>query len=439
MRILETTGVAVVPYQATEVWREAFSQPPYSEQYTPAESQANLLALAGEGGDLLLGQLDGEIVAIAGGQIDDSSTYWLEELAVKPELQGRGLGRKIFKSLIDRALAKEPNQFALRTSTENSKALKLYVSEGFTPNGESIVVPSRRTDGRIRLDERVYLTRLAKETEMKEEIRLNRIAIVYPSGNTTAVVFDQLLDSDRQTLNDQIMSTWSSENPGESQIEQCCFVTMPTSSLAIARVEMFGGEFCGNATRSVIALLTKGENYRGFIEVSGVDRVLQFKVKDGEVEVEMPLPTDTDISRETEDGLLVELDGISQLVVTDSAKRDVQAPRELLIGLLESNQYGLADLPAVGVSYYDETSGKASFCVWVKEVNTIFDETACGSGTCAIGVALARKAEKDTTLDVIQPSGETIKTKAFLSSGKVTKSTISGGVSVIYDDRMQLQ
>ncbi len=440
MRILDITDTDKVPYQATDVWREAFSRPPYMEQYTPAEAQDILIDLVGQNGDLLLGQVDGEIIAVAGGQFDGESTYWLEELAVKPELQGRGLGREIFRALIDRALNKVPENLALRTSTENSKALQLYESEGFTPNGKKIVVPSRRTDGRIRLDERVYLTKPNQEVDVKEPITLNRLAVVYPSGNTTALVFDQLLDSNRQELNEGIMQAWKIEHPEESEIEQCCFVTIPNDSLSIARVEMFGGEFCGNATRSVIALLTKGQNYRGFIEVSGVTKPLQFKVKDGDIELEMPLPPANKVSKVINEGTLVTLDGITQLVVIDPEQRESQTARELLESLLAENKYGLGGQPAVGVSYYDEDSKKANFCVWVKEINTIFDETACGSGTCSIGVAVATSQGEDVALEVVQPSGEIIATSATVANGTelVTSSKISGPVSVMYDGRMEI-
>jgi diaminopimelate epimerase len=267
---------------------------------------------------------------------------------------------------------------------------------------------------------------------------LKRVAIVYPSGNTTAVVFDQLLDTDRKILNDQVMQAWKRGYPDESKIEQCCFVTLPCSSDAAARVEMFGGEFCGNAARSAAWLITGGKEYTGKLEVSGVDRSLEFTVKNGEVSVEMPLPVSGQFVTQVREGSLVWLDGIMQLVVTQENQRKCQTPRMLLTRLLSENAYNLADQPAVGVSYYDQKSGKAEFCVWVNEVDTVFDETACGSGTSAIGVALATMRGESVALPVIQPSGESIATAAVFEEGTVTKSKIAGAVNVLYDGEFSL-
>src|SRR6266550_474047 len=118
----------------------------------------------------------------------------------------------------------------------------------------------------------------------------------------------------------------------------------------------------------------------------------------------MPLPCDGRLVRSVAEGELVQLDGIAQLVVTNP--KEDQTARQLLTSLLNENKYKLNDQPAVGVSYYGRTSGKAQFCVWVKAVDTIFDETACGSGTCAIAVAKAQKEYRTVALDVVQPSGE---------------------------------
>jgi len=263
---------------------------------------------------------------------------------------------------------------------------------------------------------------------------------VYPSGNTTAVVFDQMLDTDREDLNSRVMSAWKVKEASQPEVEQCCFVTLPKNKEAVARVEMFGGEFCGNATRSVIQLITEGKDYQGMIEVSGVDRPLNFNVSNGVVAVEMPLPQDGNLATQVAEGTLVQLDGIAQLVVTDATIQQSRTPRELLNDLLEQNSYGLAEQPAVGVTYYDKVSKNAEFGVWVKEVNTVFDETACGSGTCAIGVASALDTKQNQKIEVVQPSGESITTEAAFDneSGKVVASNIAGKVSVLYDGELSL-
>jgi diaminopimelate epimerase len=152
----------------------------------------------------------------------------------------------------------------------------------------------------------------------------------------------------------------------------------------------------------------------------------------------MPLPSSDELTTDVAEGTLVQLDGIAQLVVTDRSKQETEEPRQLLMRLLQANEYSLADQPAVGVSYYNQLSGKAAFCVWVKAVDTIFDETACGSGTSAIGIAAATSSQSSAELPVVQPSGEVITTKVQYKAGRVTRSTIAGTVDILYDGEMRL-
>ena len=74
-------------------------------------------------------------------------------------------------------------------------------------------------------------------------------------------------------------------------------------------------------------------------------------------------------------------------------------------------------------------------------VGTLFDETACGSGTSAIGIAAAAVAQKTVTLTVAQPSGESIASEATYSrdTGQRRESAIDGAVTVIYDGPLDLR
>ena len=420
---------------AINTYRDTFARKPYEEDFSPEDAETALSFLLEQGGDLILGTLGKRVIALAGGYTKSDGTYYIEELAVSPEEQGNGYGRLTLDALLRGAAPRSPERYEIRTTARNSKAIPLYQSVGFVPEVGNEVVAQTRQSGSIALDERVYLSR-PPLPEQERLSTLKRVAVAYPSGNTTAVVFDQLLKSDRKLLNDQLMDTWKTQRPDQTEVEQCCFVTLPRDPKALARVEMFGGEFCGNATRSVAWVLTKGQDYNGLIEVSGVDRPLAFSVKDSEVLVEMPLPTSKELVRTVDEGSLVQLEGIAQLVITEPLES--QTSRQLLTSLLRSNKYNLADQPAVGVSYYDNLSGKAEFCVWVRDVDTIFDETACGSGTCAIGAAKAAKTKRSAKLNIVQPSGESISTEATYEDGKVSNSTIAGEVAVLYDGELKL-
>jgi diaminopimelate epimerase len=271
---------------------------------------------------------------------------------------------------------------------------------------------------------------------------IKRLVVAYPSGNTTAIVIGEQPSSDptpieRKSLNLRIIEAWEALHPDLPRIEQCCFLTAPRNPSATGRCEMFGGEFCGNAARSVAWILADGENREGTIEVSGVDHPLAFSVRQGQVSIEMPVPElDNNVVR-TPEGILVRLDGITHLVVT--GPQAATDPRRLLHGLVRDNCYGFADQPAVGVCRYDPESGEARFCIRVREVDSIFDETACGSGTCAIGMAVAWERSESVELEVIQPSGERISVSASYSAGRIGAADISGPVRILYDGELRLR
>jgi diaminopimelate epimerase/ribosomal protein S18 acetylase RimI-like enzyme len=429
--------VGAIRQDILDVYQGAFAQPPYNEAFTSEDVEEALESILEQNGNLLVGELGGKAVSLAAGYAKPDGVYYIEELAVLPEAQGKGYGRRTLEALLETEAASSAERLEIRTTMTNEKAIALYESEGFYREVGTEVVAQVRQSGDIALDTRVYLSR----PPLAEAERLNnlkRVAIAYPSGNTTAIVFDQLADTDRKQLNSDLMQTWIARNSGQPEVEQCCFVLPPNNPAAVARVEMFGGEFCGNATRSVAWLVTKGEDYAGLIEVSGVDRPLAFQVKDDDVTAEMPLPNGGSLARPVTEGALVQLDGIAQLVVTDAAQRQARSPRELLNGLLRTNAYDLANQPAVGVTYFDQATGKAEFCVWVNAVDTVFDETACGSGTCAIGVASADRSKTSVDLGVVQPSGETIRTQAAYDGAKVARSYISGKVDILYDGELKL-
>jgi histidine racemase len=266
---------------------------------------------------------------------------------------------------------------------------------------------------------------------------ISRLVVAYPSGNTTAIVLGEPPTRDLKALNAGIMLAWQSLRPDQPPIEQCCNVTAPRSTGAIARCEMFGGEFCGNAARSVALLLADGEDRAGTIEVSGVDHPLAFNVRKGEVTLEMPVPDTAGCIERTRDGILVRLDGITHLVV--AGPHGGNGPRRLLDRLVRGNSHGFADQPAAGVCLYDPGSGEARFCIRVRDIGSVFDETAYGSGTCAIGMAAAWERGEPVVLEVIQPSGESISVAVDHTDGRIKKAAISGTVSILYDGEMRLE
>jgi len=69
----------------------------------------------------------------------DQNICELTKMAVKPEFQGKQVGRKILRSLIGEARRKNYAKMILLTSEKLNKALSLYRSEGFTYSNEASV------------------------------------------------------------------------------------------------------------------------------------------------------------------------------------------------------------------------------------------------------------------------------------------------------------
>jgi len=71
--------------------------------------------------------------------------------------------------------------------------------------------------------------------------------------------------------------------------------------------------------------------------------------------------------------------------------------------------------------------------VWVKETNSVYYETACGSGTVAVGMFLAFSQRKDFSGFVRQPSGESIlaEVKFDIAKNEFKSSWIGGCVKII--------
>ena len=437
-RLEEITDEGLRP--AAEVYRSAFAGRPYDEIFTSGEAIARLIHILEQQGDLLLGKVDDVVTSLAGGYLKMDGTYYIEELAVAPDYQRQGIGRRTLDALMRIAALRDPRRFEGRTAVDNERAMALYQSAGFVAQAGTEAVPVRRYDGLVGLDERQYLSTPALDES--ERLRtLKRVTIVSASGNPTALVFDQLLGADRRLLHADVLLAWQDIARAQPKVEQCAFVMPARDARAVARLEMFGGEFSGNATRSAAWLVTGGRDYAGLIEASGTRYPLWFEVKDGSVTLEMPLADHVRAVALTEEGLFVSLDGMIQIVVDDPASLGDISPRQLLLRLLHENKYGLADQPAVGVSFYHDSSRSAEFCVWVRETGTILDETACGSGTAAICVASAHAWMEATRMTVTQPSGEEITAEIQMSENqtRTMRLTISGNVTTLHDGELRLR
>ena len=181
------------------------------------------------------------------------------------------------------------------------------------------------------------------------------VVMADPAGNRTAIVRSGVPKSERAKVAAAIMA-----DPA-LRAEQVGFETRPLYGKSLGRLEMAGGEFCGNAARSYGYLLCREKEIDHCkIEMSGTREQLEV-ICDFERETsaaQMPMPEKLEMAGEEAEGLypLVISRGITHMICVD---------RDSLIPV-----------------------------VYVAETDTVCCESSCGSGSLAAAWYLTRD-EKD--------------------------------------------
>jgi len=88
------------------------------------------------GGEFLVGEYDGRIVAMGGLKKIDAATAKVRRMRVHPDYQRRGFGEEILRHLEAQALALGISRLALDTSVLLHGAMKFYSRHGYTRTHE---------------------------------------------------------------------------------------------------------------------------------------------------------------------------------------------------------------------------------------------------------------------------------------------------------------
>jgi diaminopimelate epimerase len=225
-------------------------------------------------------------------------------------------------------------------------------------------------------------------------------------GNATAIVFGEKINRDKYPLiNDDIQN----KNP---EVEQVGFLEEKNG---LPFLQMAGGEFCGNATRSFACFLkeqtSEKMNYEFY--VSGFNNKVVasvFATLEKEFFCKVRLPGLAKFAKVKKTKLfgknviVVDLGGIIHILVNEDrfpfSQNDYAKNMKTIKDKLK------VDCDAVGVLWIREEGGEKIFIkpvVWVKAIDTCYYETSCGSGSIAVGMAFAQDVR------VIQPSLKEIK------------------------------
>ena len=251
--------------------------------------------------------------------------------------------------------------------------------------------------------------------------------IYRPCGNDTALVFtDNFIKDEMVKINNEIMKR-------HTNVEQVGFLDRKNNKLIMA-----GGEFCGNATRCAAYELLNGLIGELYITVNENKKVNAGINENFDVYCEIPLIDNRKFITEIEKGIyLVKLDGITNIVLSlemsNEFLKNKYDTKELLKKYIK--KYNLYDNKSVGIMLIEEINNflKLYPTVWVREIDTYFNETACGSGSLAVCAVYANRLKKSQNIDILQPSNEIIKTSILYNNGVFTNPLISGKVRLLYE------
>jgi diaminopimelate epimerase len=232
--------------------------------------------------------------------------------------------------------------------------------------------------------------------------------------------------------------------------EQVGFVLPPTESRPLWRLEMMGGEFCGNAARSFGLYVARETGLKGQasvqIEISGAAGPLTVTadLADGRAEVEIPKPAA--ISALEFEGRclpLVIFDGIVHAIVEGIPVGERVFHR--IRGEIEK-KFLTEDSPlpdAIGVMFLDAESrldsNRAGIAkvpplmrpaVYVRATDSLVFESSCGSGTAALAAWETRNAGDGENVLTVKQSGGVIEARVCRKNGELAAIYIGGPVSL---------
>ncbi|MGL4606715.1 MAG: hypothetical protein ACRCU3_04555 [Eubacteriaceae bacterium] len=255
---------------------------------------------------------------------------------------------------------------------------------------------------------------------------------VDPCGNTTAYILDPIPRSLYVSIAKQLIQQKN------LCVEQVGFIEKPENKEAHIRLHMQGGEFCGNATRGLATWLSarkfplfesldeKTKVYK--IEVSGSKEILSAKIVDTNLDhikfasVHMPLPLKI---FETLDYTLVIFEGIYHAIAWN-IKPSIEFFHKVSQDVIQKH----GNYQGLGMMFYDEKEQTMTPLVHIPAIDEIIWESSCGSGSAALGSALAQKKQSSIIdFKIIQPGG-TITIDA-LWDGRIKEIILTSPIAIV--------
>lgn len=256
-----------------------------------------------------------------------------------------------------------------------------------------------------------------------------RIRVANPAGNITIFVMDRVKTEAYSAIARQLLKR------EELHAEQVGFVE--TKEGQGMHMQMMGGEFCGNATRSfgyLLSMLSKDKPKEVMVDVSGSEKVLKAEVdlEEGTSRVEMPVPLDIKEIHLGEEGVypVVVFEGICHMIV-ESEPGDQE-----FVNRLMKKAEQICPCDAYGVMFLQ---GKNMVpVVYVKETDSMVWESSCGSGSMGAAVYLSQAKENGWYICELHQPGGVIEVSVCREQGKVTACKMGGSVTISEEMKVEV-
>lgn len=249
------------------------------------------------------------------------------------------------------------------------------------------------------------------------------VRVANPAGNITVLVKTPIKKESYANVAEKLLSLIDGA-------EQVGFLAKPLFGGAI-RLEMMGGEFCGNALRST-ALCYAVENgcvgeKRVMTEISGIQSPLPVSVDAGNSSAIAAMPFPQNIAAipcGCGEAIAVFFEGIVH-VITDQpvAGRSRAEIKRYLQGV--SARYRVA---AAGLMFYTEETATLTPVVYVVATDTMFYENSCASGSAAVAAALAQKGSDGSMLIRFREPGGVMEAVTEKRNGQLQSLQIGGKI-----------
>lgn len=198
---------------------------------------------------------------------------------------------------------------------------------------------------------------------------------------------------------------------------------------------MAGGEFCGNAARSLGYVLADGKDSVQTFTMSGLSKPVAVHVKGDYATLKMQTRISYEkINLENAPVSIVHLEGISHAVIDkkhplfENLKAAASRPdrKQVIEGVL--GKLNLIKRPASGLIFCEDdgTTTKITPFVYVRNINTLYSETSCASGSLAAATVLGRSAS------ILQPSGEVLDVTVKSDKPGSIRAEIGGKMSIMW-------